>query len=71
MRVMHQFKAASRALETEIAEATRRYVTEQWQLDVSTFARTQDAAWVRLASRILDRPGAIMPVKGFQVRRKT
>jgi hypothetical protein len=58
-----------RSLETEVAEATKRYVREQWRLDVSTFGRTQNAAWVQLAGRILGRPGATMPVKGFQVRR--
>jgi hypothetical protein len=60
----------SKALQIEIAEATKRYVREQWKLDVSTFGRTQDAAWVQLAGRILDRPGATMPVKSLQIRRE-
>jgi len=59
-----------RMLETEIAEATKRYVRREWRLDVSTFARTQDRAWVQLAGRILDRPGATMPVKGLQIERR-
>lgn len=50
------------ALQTEIAEATKRYVREQWRLDIATFGRTQDRAWAHLAGRILDRPGAVMPV---------
>jgi hypothetical protein len=55
-------------LESEIAEATKRYVKQKWNLDVSTFGRTNSRAWVRLAGRILDRPGATMPVKGLQIR---
>ena len=55
-------------LESEIAKATKRYVAQEWQLDVSSFQRTGDRAWVRLAGRILDRPGATMPVKGLQIR---
>jgi hypothetical protein len=50
-------------LESEIAQATKRYVQQEWRLDVATFGRTRERAWVRLAGRILDRPGAIMPVK--------
>ena len=55
----------------EIAKATKRYVSEEWRLDVSAFACTQNRAWVHLAGRILGRPSATMPVKGFQVWRKT
>jgi hypothetical protein len=55
-------------LESEIAAATKRYVRQEWSLDVSAFGRTQDRAWVCLAGRILDRPGATMPVKGLQIR---
>jgi hypothetical protein len=55
-------------LESEIAKATKRYVQQEWRLDVSAFGRTQNGAWVRLAGRILDRPGATMPVKGLQIR---
>jgi hypothetical protein len=57
-------------LETEIAEATKRYVRLVWRLDVSTFGRTQDGAWVHLAGRILERPGATMPVKGLRIERR-
>ena len=57
----------NKPIETEIAEATRRYVAQEWRLDVSTFGRTQNRAWLRLAGRMLDRPGATMPVKGLQV----
>jgi hypothetical protein len=60
-----------RTLQTEIAEATKRYVREQWGLDVATFGWTQDRAWALLAGRILDRPGGVMRVKGLQVRRET
>lgn len=56
-------------LESEIAEATKRYVKRQWRLDVRTFGQTRERAWVRLAGRILDRPGATMPVKGLQIER--
>jgi hypothetical protein len=35
---------------------------------VSTFGRMKSRAWVRLAGRILDRPGSTMPVKGLQIR---
>jgi hypothetical protein len=59
-----------RELELEIANAANRYVTHEWRLDVSSFGPTRSLAWVRLAGRILDRPGATMPVKGFQIRRK-
>jgi hypothetical protein len=55
-------------LESEIAKATKRYVQQEWRLDVSAFGRTQNRAWVRLAGRILDQPGATMPVKGLQIR---
>jgi hypothetical protein len=55
-------------LESEIAKATKRYLEQEWRLDVSTFQRTGNRAWVRLAGRILDRPGAAMPVKGLQIR---
>jgi hypothetical protein len=55
-------------LESEIAAATKRYVKQEWSLDVSAFGRTQNRAWVQLAGRILDRPGATMPVKGLQIR---
>lgn len=48
-------------LEYEIAKATKRYVQREWQLDVTAFGRTQNRAWVRLAGRILDWPGATMP----------
>ena len=61
---------SSDLLETQIATATRHYVEHEWGLDVASFGRTQDRAWLRLAGRILDRPGATMPVKGFQVRRR-
>jgi hypothetical protein len=54
-------------LESEIARATKRYVQHEWQLDVRTFGRTRERAWVRLAGRILDRPGATMPAKGMQI----
>jgi hypothetical protein len=57
-------------LESEIAKATKRYVEQEWRLNVSTFAQTGDRAWVRLAGRILDRPGATMPVKGLQIGRR-
>jgi hypothetical protein len=60
----------SDSIEIEIAEATRHYVEREWGLDVASFGRTQDRAWLRLAGRILDRPGATMPVKGLQVRRQ-
>jgi hypothetical protein len=60
-------KKQQRTLESEIAKATKRYVAQQWCLDVTTFARTQNRAWVRLATRILDRPGATMPVKRLQI----
>lgn len=53
-------------VESEIADATKRYVARKWRLDVSTFSSTQNRAWVRLAARILDRPGATMPVKRLQ-----
>jgi hypothetical protein len=39
-------------------------------LDTATFIRTRERAWVRLAGRILDRPGATMPVKPFQIERR-
>ena len=55
-------------LESEIAAATKRYVMHEWSLDVAAFGRTQNRAWVRLAGRILDRPGAPMAVKGLQIR---
>ncbi len=55
-------------LESEIAKATKRYVQQEWHLDVAAFDRTQNRAWVRLAGRILDRPGATMPVKSLQIR---
>ena len=58
----------SSSLESEIAKATKRYVEQEWRLDISAFSRTQNRAWVRLAGRILDRPGATMPVKGLQIR---
>jgi hypothetical protein len=54
--------------DSEIAEATKRYVEREWRLDVSSFGRTRNRAWVRLAGRILDQPGATMPVKSLQVR---
>jgi hypothetical protein len=57
-------------LESEIAKATKRYVQQEWRLDVSAFGRTKNRAWVRLAGRILDRPGATMPVKGLQIERR-
>jgi hypothetical protein len=50
-------------LESEIAEATKHFVGREWRLDVATFAKTKNRAWVGLASRILEKPGAIMPVK--------
>ena len=57
----------STTLESEIAEATKRYVKREWRLDVGTFQRTRSGAWVRLAGRILERPGATMPVKSLQI----
>jgi hypothetical protein len=54
-------------LESEIAKATKRYVQHEWHLDVRTFGRTRERAWVRLAGRILDRPGATMPAKGWRM----
>jgi hypothetical protein len=57
-------------LASEIAEATKRYVQHEWHLDVNTFGRTRERAWVGLAGRILDRPGATMPVKGLQIERR-
>jgi hypothetical protein len=56
--------------ESEIAEAAKRYVAYEWHLDVKTFGQTRERAWVRLAGRILDRPGATMPVKGLQIERR-
>jgi hypothetical protein len=49
-------------LESEIAQATKRYVQEEWHLDTTTFGRTRERAWARLAGRILDRPGSTMSV---------
>jgi hypothetical protein len=53
-------------LESEIAKATKLYVQQEWHLDVTAFGRTQNRAWVRLAGRILDRPGATIPARGLQ-----
>ena len=50
-------------LEVEIAEATKRFVGQEWHLDVAAFKKTPDRAWVRLAGRILEKPGVVMPVK--------
>lgn len=50
------------SLETIIATATKHYMREQWRLDLSTFGRTRNAAWVRLAGAILERPGTTMTV---------
>lgn len=54
-------------LESAIAEATKRYVQHEWRLDVETFGRTRERAWVGLAGRILDRSDATIPVKGLQI----
>ena len=53
----------SATLETEIAEATKHYLRNQWRLDVSAFKQTKNRAWVHLAGRILEKPGAVMAVK--------
>jgi hypothetical protein len=60
----------TQTLESEIAEATKRYVKHEWHLDTATFGRTRERAWVRLAGRFFDRPGATMPVKGLQIERR-
>jgi hypothetical protein len=56
-------------LESEIAQAIKRYVQQEWHLDTTTFGRTRERAWVLLAGRILERPGSTMPVKGLQTGR--
>jgi hypothetical protein len=50
-------------LEVEIAEATKRFVGQEWHLDVAAFKKTTDRAWVGLAGRILEKPGVVIPVK--------
>jgi hypothetical protein len=50
-------------LEIEIAEATKRFVGREWHLDVSAFKPTRDLAWVILAGRILEKPGAVFVAK--------
>ena len=50
-------------LQVEIAEATKRFVGQEWHLDVAAFKKTTDRAWVGLAGRILEKPGGVILVK--------
>ena len=56
-------KMYSKNLETGIAEITKRYMHQEYGLDVVTFKNTKNRAWVGLAGRILEKPGMVMPVK--------
>jgi hypothetical protein len=58
----------STTLEIEIADITKHYMRSRWHLDVSAFKMTKDRAWVMLAGRILENPGAVMPVKSLTDR---
>jgi hypothetical protein len=53
----------SNNLETGIAEITKRYMHQEYGLDVMTFKNTKNRAWVRLAGRILEKPGVLIPAK--------
>lgn len=48
-------------LETEIAQAAKRYVAAELHLDVRAFAKTRDRAWVSLAGRFLEKPVGTTP----------
>jgi hypothetical protein len=50
-------------LEAKIAEAAKAYMHEKYRLDTEAFKSTKNRAWVGLAGRILEKPGATMPVK--------
>jgi hypothetical protein len=56
-------------METEIAEIIKRYARREWLFDISTLTRRMTLRGYTLAGRILDRPGATMPVNGLQIRR--
>lgn len=43
-------------LETEFAQAAKRYAAAELRLDVRAFSKTRDLAWVGLAGRILEKP---------------
>jgi hypothetical protein len=50
-------------LEFEIAAIAKWYCTHELGLDIQTFTKTKNRAWVSLVGRILSKPGAVIPVK--------